>query len=169
MYLKVVSDFMYEINHSMYAIFAGTIRSNAESRNAHASYHARTGNARQLEAVFSRRLRNRRSSEQVVNSLECGGPAPLWSAETNRRIVESNQSGVAATGRDRPKRCQASALQRVVSHPLDQRFISNDDYRKDLWHPFKNRHRLRRNVFETLTLALPYFLDQQMNLFLLLP
>ncbi|HXL82304.1 MAG TPA: hypothetical protein VN951_15625 [Pyrinomonadaceae bacterium] len=51
----------------------------------------------------------------MVNSLECGGPAPLWSAATGRRIVESTQAGVAATGRDRPKRCQVSALQRVVA------------------------------------------------------
>jgi len=35
---------------------------------------------------------------QMVNSLECGGPAPLWSAATGRRIVESTQAGVAATG-----------------------------------------------------------------------
>jgi hypothetical protein len=27
------------------------------------------------------------SSEQVVNSLECSGPALLWSAATGRRIV----------------------------------------------------------------------------------
>ncbi len=56
-----------------------------------------------------------RTLEAVVNSLECGGPAPLWSAATGRRIVESTQAGVAATRRDRPKRCQASALQRVVA------------------------------------------------------
>ena len=28
----------------------------------------------------------------MVNSLECGGPAPLWSAATGRRSVESTQA-----------------------------------------------------------------------------
>ena len=58
----------------------------------------------------------------MVNSLECGGPAPLWSAATSRR-VESTQAGVVVTGRDWPKRCQASALQRVLSLTLDQSLL----------------------------------------------
>ena len=57
------------------------------------------------------------------NSLECGGPAPLWSAPTGRRVVESTQAGVAATRHDRPKRCQASALQRVVASITHNLFI----------------------------------------------
>jgi hypothetical protein len=47
-----------------------------------------------------------------------------WSAAARRRFgqrrlvaasLKSTQAGVAATGRDRPKRCQASALQGVVA------------------------------------------------------
>jgi ethanolamine utilization protein EutM len=57
-----------------------------------------------------------------VNSLECGGPAPLWSAAIGRRIFESSQASVAAKGRDRPKRCQVSALQRVVASPTANLF-----------------------------------------------
>ena len=45
----------------------------------------------------------------------------FWSAATDRRIVEPTQAGEAATGRDRPKRCQTSALRGVVA--LDLSFL----------------------------------------------
>jgi hypothetical protein len=49
------------------------------------------------------------------NSLECADLSALWSAVTRRRIVESTQASMAATGRDRPKRRQVSALQKSLS------------------------------------------------------
>jgi hypothetical protein len=41
----------------------------------------------------------------VVNSLQCGGPALLWSTATGGRIIELTQAGVG----DRPRTDQSAA------------------------------------------------------------
>src|SRR5258705_6672672 len=57
-------------------------------------------------------------------SLECGGLAPLWPAATCHNFADWTRCRDAASNCHRPKRCQATALQR------EARFLKVNQYRK---------------------------------------
>jgi hypothetical protein len=57
-----------------------------------------------LQLVASLARQTKGSSDQVVNTLECGDLSPLWPAAAGRRFFEKTQPNVVAIGRDRPKR-----------------------------------------------------------------